>query len=69
MPRSAHRTINLNLIWATVLIGLSGLVVMVLLFTLEQVNLTIKLMVAAAGVVSLAMIVRSWFVGAPSESR
>lgn len=62
MPRSAHRTINLNLIWASVLIGLSGVLVLSLLFSLEEVNLTIKLMVAAAGVVSLAMIVRSWFV-------
>ena len=59
MPNSAQRTINISLIWAAILIILGGALVVPLLFTFEGVNLTVRILVAWAMLVALAMILRS----------
>jgi DNA polymerase-3 subunit epsilon len=59
MPKSAHRTINISLIWAAVLIVLGGALVTPVLFTFEAVSLTVRILVLWAMLVALAMIARS----------
>ena len=59
MPKSAHRTINLSLTWAMVLVVLGGVLVTPLLFSTPSINLTVQILVLWAWLVALAMVVRS----------
>lgn len=59
MPKSAHRTINLSLVWASVLIVLGGALVVPVLFAYDAVNLTVRILVLWAMLVALAMLLRS----------
>lgn len=59
MPKSAHRTINTSLLWAAIMVILGGLLITPVLFKVESVSLTVRILVMWAWLIALAMVVRS----------